>query len=319
MPVEPYGFIYDRDDTNPQEVITIVISPLLPPTPPTHPPTHPHIHTSFYPIITLSSSPPLPSFFRALLIFSHPLPHPSGHSSLQTRVQVVLARTIVLHQVTFISLHIHPYIIYYPMYALIRVLPHIIYYPLHASRTRPYYRSTPGNSPHIVLPVEVHSTHSISSNITHSIVKIHPPYVICYPLHILTNFYLYVVIPSLRCHCTYPSDRFADIPIPPSEDWEAATGEVLLLLLPTPLILSLSITLPLPLPLTYFHLYYHHTGFPRHLQLQLPPLPFPSSIVALSSITSLTYHHLYILSHLGFPWHLQLRRQRRGATSLPPS
>jgi hypothetical protein len=26
----------------------------------------------------------------------------------------------------------------------------------------------------------------------------------------------------------YSSERFADIPIPPTEDWEAATGEVLL-------------------------------------------------------------------------------------------
>ena len=25
----------------------------------------------------------------------------------------------------------------------------------------------------------------------------------------------------------YTSDRFADIPFPPSEDWEAATGEVI--------------------------------------------------------------------------------------------
>ena len=46
--------------------------------------------------------------------------------------------------------------------------------------------------------------------------------------------------PSARTPCTYPtartpctyarsfytSDRFADVPIPPSEDWEAATGEV---------------------------------------------------------------------------------------------
>ena len=31
---------------------------------------------------------------------------------------------------------------------------------------------------------------------------------------------------TVRTRSFYTSDRFADVPIPPSEDWEAATGEV---------------------------------------------------------------------------------------------
>ena len=52
-----------------------------------------------------------------------------------------------------------------------------------------------------------------------------------YKLHYTTLFCTILCEDILICHMCmcrsfYTSDRFADIPIPPSEDWEAATGEV---------------------------------------------------------------------------------------------
>lgn len=57
--------------------------------------------------------------------------------------------------------------------------------------------------------------------------SIHPTLQFCKLLLSLSDcptFSSFVLIFSFRSF--YSSERFADIPIPPTEDWEAATGEV---------------------------------------------------------------------------------------------